>query len=582
MPRPTLLLAACLLACALGASACAARAPRTADAGATPGAPLSENARRTYAYLLYLDQRTELIRATQDDPQPGTPGFDRAIEIQKRADAAIALLVEAEPSPSLYGEWAALYFNPRQAGHALVILDQGLERYPDHRELTGLTVNAYLLKGDRDMAGVVLEAYSLRHPDDVEATIRLAGLLVEAGEHARALDQIARIPEDERNDDVLYLKARSESRLGNRAEARKTIRSILQNDPDHYDALTELAFIQELAAEFDQAAATYQHLLELGGPEAEIRQRLITLNLKLNRVDEALNIALEGPQTKAFLLKAASLFLNQDFPAQASAVLDRLGAAPPVPAEYFFYKAVIAFEAEDDPEKALDFLDQIPVGDENYGQALLFRTQINMHLGRNEEALALADKGRERFPMDSRFDRAAAEILSLDGDYADALAVLEEALTRHADDPELLYQYGALLEMDGRRDEALRTMERILERHPDNADALNYVGYTLADQGRDLARARVLIESALKQKPDNGAITDSLAWVQHKQGEHEAAWKTIKKAATLIDSDPVVWEHYGDIASALGHKAEAAEGYRRALKLAPDNAEDIRKKLESL
>ncbi len=544
--------------------------------------PLTANAQTSFDYLLYLDQRSMLMALTMNDPQPDTEEFDQAIAVQQIASKALDRVIAVHPSAMLYGEMAALYFNPRQASKALAILNKGLDLYPEDRMLLGLMVNAHLLKQDQEMATLTLEQFILTQPDDIQARIRLVTILVESKEFARALDQIKLIPKAEHSPRVLYLKARSQSRIGNRALALKTLQNILKKVPDHYEALAELAYIQELNAEFAQAVNTYAKLLNLGGPEPEIRSRIIALNLKLNRVDQALKSALEGPDTKFFMLQAAGIFLSQDFPAQASAVLDRLNGLSPVPPEYYFYKAVIAFDAEEDPEKALSFLDQISTEEKNYAQSLLFRIQILMNMSRKDEAMNILTTARETFPNDLRFDRIHAEYLTLDKKYEQAALVLKQAMEKHGDNQELLFQYGALLDMQGMRDRAIEIMERILENDPRNADALNYVGYTLADEGRDLKRALVLIENALKQKPDNGAITDSLAWVYFKLDRMEDAWTQIRRALKLMGDDPIVWEHYGDIANAMGKKAAALTGYKNALKLEPEDPDAIQDKINKL
>ena len=90
---------------------------------------------------------------------------------------------------------------------------------------------------------------------------------------------------------------------------------------------------------------------------------MVGLWLKLNNPDKALNAALESSGNKAFVLAASLLFLNENYTAQASTLLDVLASQPPVPAEYFFYKAVIAQDGENNPDKALQFLDLVPESD---------------------------------------------------------------------------------------------------------------------------------------------------------------------------------------------------------------------------
>ena len=107
------------------------------------------------------------------------------------------------------------------------------------------------------------------------------------------------------------------------------------------------------------------------------------------------------------------------------------------------------------------------------------------------------------------------------------------------------------------------------------------MGYTLAEEGRELDRAEVLIKKALEQSPDSGYILDSLAWVYFRQGKIKQAWEEIKRAVDVVD-DPVIWEHYGDIAAAAGHKKQARKGYESSLKLDSEHKDRINEKLDAL
>jgi len=125
-------------------------------------------------------------------------------------------------------------------------------------------------------------------------------------------------------------------------------------------------------------------------------------------------------------------------------------------------------------------------------------------------------------------------------------------------------------------------MEKLLVKHPDHAQALNYVGYTLAEEGRDLDRALVLVTNAAKQDPDNGYILDSVAWVYYKLGDLDKAWEYIRDAVTVTKDDPTLWEHYGDIAKAMGKKKEARKGYGKSLEFGAKDPAAIKAKLKGI
>ena len=62
-------------------------------------------------------------------------------------------------------------------------------------------------------------------------------------------------------------------------------------------------------------------------------------------------------------------------------------------------------------------------------------------------------------------------------------------------------------------------MQKVIALDPKHANALNYLGYTYADLGRNLDEAERLVKEALKYKPNDGYITDSLGWVYYKKGQ---------------------------------------------------------------
>jgi Tfp pilus assembly protein PilF len=124
-------------------------------------------------------------------------------------------------------------------------------------------------------------------------------------------------------------------------------------------------------------------------------------------------------------------------------------------------------------------------------------------------------------------------------------------------------------------------MEMVLAIDPDNAEALNFIGYSYADRGMNLEEAEKMIVKALKIKPDNGYLIDSLGWVHFKKNQLNSAVKYLKQALELLPDDVNVIEHMGDVCVKLNKTKEAQEMYNRALKIDPKNS-PIQKKLEDL
>jgi len=122
----------------------------------------------------------------------------------------------------------------------------------------------------------------------------------------------------------------------------------------------------------------------------------------------------------------------------------------------------------------------------------------------------------------------------------------------------------------------------VIELAPENASALNYLGYTYADMGIHLEEAEALIKEALKHKPDDGYITDSLGWVYFKMGRYEEALEYLQRAVALTPDDPIIMEHLGDAYAKLNDLDNAVKYYNRSLEKGNTDPEAVKGKIEAL
>lgn len=147
----------------------------------------------------------------------------------------------------------------------------------------------------------------------------------------------------------------------------------------------------------------------------------------------------------------------------------------------------------------------------------------------------------------------------------------------------MLYARGMTLERAGNWPLAERDLLHALELEPDQPNVLNYLAYSWIDKGLNIQRAKTMIESAAKQRPDDGAIIDSLGWIQYRIGEYSKAVETLENAISLMPQDAVINDHLGDAYWQVGRKLEAQFQWQRALSFdpEPDIRSAIEKKLQS-
>ena len=116
----------------------------------------------------------------------------------------------------------------------------------------------------------------------------------------------------------------------------------------------------------------------------------------------------------------------------------------------------------------------------------------------------------------------------------------------------------------------------------DEPSTLNYLGYTWIDNNRNLRKGLKLIEQAVRLRPNDGAIVDSLGWAHYRLGNFQEAVKHLEYAVGLVPGDSTLNDHLGDAYWRVGREREARFQWNHALKLnpEPEDADKIRQKLE--
>ncbi|WP_243363581.1 tetratricopeptide repeat protein [Fundidesulfovibrio terrae] len=551
---------AILAALALSVAACA---PKKAAVSVDPSAKgLSQGAATDYYFLLY-----------QELSRKGQP---------REAALVLEKLIELAPSPDLYRDLANLYWGLGDPEKTREVLAEGLKKFPDEKILHFYQANSYLLQRRFDEAIAILKNYLATHPKDQTTSQELGAVYMEAGRFQETLDFLAQVPREKRTPAMAYYEAKALAGLNKRKQAMDKLHQALREDPNLLAAWSELAYLHEQAGELRQAEEAYRRIMDLGEDGPEVWTRLIRLAIKEKNEAKAIEFLEKAPADRTFLFEVMGMFVDAGYQQGAAKVLERLAQDQPGNPDVLFLQAMIAVDKEKNLEKAFTLLSQIPKGHKYYDKSLTTRIQLALDAGQPERAWPLIREGRETYPDRIEFWFFEAIYHDKKGDLAKSAEVYREAAAKWPGSTEALYRYGVALERMKNREESLKVMERILTLEPGNPDALNFVGYALAEDGRDLDRALDLVSKALLTSPENPYYIDSLAWVHFKRGDLKKAWAEIQRAVAKPMEDPAIWEHYGDIAKAMGNRKDAAKGYSRALEMGASNAGEIKGKLDRL
>jgi tetratricopeptide (TPR) repeat protein len=245
--------------------------------------------------------------------------------------------------------------------------------------------------------------------------------------------------------------------------------------------------------------------------------------------------------------------------------------------------------------------DALKRGGADDGETQLQVANLMSDLGQVDEAVAVLRNAMKREPANPPLDFMLSSILSKYNRYAEAVTVLENLIKRSGDNEEVVKAAHSMLSnvyvSQGDYSKGEAELELLLANNPNDPGPNNDLGYLLADQGKNLERAELMVRKALEEDPDNYAYLDSLGWVLFKRGKAKDAIEPLTKAVEKMKADSermgnspdaTLFEHLGDVYFHLQQVDKANDTWNQALKAAeqavpPDKRlKEIRKKLDTL
>ena len=444
-----------------------------------------------------------------------------------------------------------------------------------------------------------------KHPDDIARLMLLARIFMQQKNSEKAIEYYLKIIGYEpSNEQALLRLGALLNQTGDLESARKYFSRLLQINPESYFSRLYLARIAEQLGKVTEAEEHYMSALDLNWSE-DLIYEITDFYLKNRQYEENLvflrSVSKKGNNTERIKLTIVQTLLALDKEEEAIAELSLVKNKSPEQISLDLsrlylrngdkkkaienLKAVI--ETQKVPE-ARNFLAIIYLDSGEYDNALAVLKNINpeqqqfvdevflksraLHeASRTDEAIKMM-KGylndtKTRRPL---FYVVASSLLRDSSRPHEATKVLARGIHYFPDDERLLFEYGLQLERMERLEEAIVIMEKIIAANPDHAEALNFVGYSWADTDRNFEKALEYIVKAMKLKPNNGYIQDSLGWIYFKLGNFERAQIELIGALKLVPEDPYVHEHLGDVYHALNMIEKALTEYETALKFYED------------
>jgi len=431
------------------------------------------------------------------------------------------------------------------------------------------------LKQPKDAIAAYQRAASL-DPGNVQTLDALAQILLTNNQLDEALKQYKELLEaDPENSEAMIHIGEIQRRQGKYEDALATTGAALKKDPTSLEAGYNVGLLLDVLGRFDEAAQTYQNMVDLNSHA----NGAYTTEEKNNR--------------GIFLERLGAVYLEQNKTDQAIATYQKMIDMGGDTAMRGFQGQVDAYRQAKQFDKAVDVSRKAVAADPANRELKLMLAGELTDQNHPDEGLAMARALLNNTDQDRTVWLAMGQMdirLRRWKDAEDAFNKAEAYSTKKEDRTYLLFLRGELAERQKHDGPAERFFRQVLELDPANAMTLNYLGYMLADKNSRLPEALAMIRKAVELEPMNGAYRDSLGWAYFRLGEYELAEENLRQAVDRDQTDPTVHDHLGDLYEKTGRIRQAAAQWELSLAqyaksvaadVEPGDVAKVQKKLET-
>ncbi len=526
--------------------------------------------------------------------------------------AAVPGSADTSGPGAAYGPFLAARYADAQQDPAAAIryYDKALAADPQNRALLDEDFIAAVVAGNPQAAKLAPEV-----GNNALAIMLLGNQAAQTGDYAEAVKQYQSLPHDELSGLLApLLVAWAQLGQGNAQAALATLMPLTTvSSPFSGIYLLNAALIADQSNDMKDATALYAQVgTGSDAPNLRLAQVIASWDARQGNLDAAKTELTQMAQThpalddalpalimqikqpvintpvdglaEAYLTIAGSLTQPSQAALRLSFLHFALALRPDIAAARLLLANVLTGNNQPnaDPsatlrQQALDALQPIATTDPLFITAALQEAALMASLNQTQAAVDLMNKLLANDPHNIELLGTTGDILRTNNQYQDAVPYYTRAIAELPNPPPagawtLYYDRGISIDQGGGSDwaKAEPDLQEALKLAPNQPFVLNYIGFTWALHGENLTQARDMLTQAVSMAPKEGAIIDSLGYVNLKTGDTKTAIKLLIQAVEMDPDDAEINAHLGDAFYADGQKLQADYQWQRALALKPD------------
>lgn len=409
-------------------------------------------------------------------------------------------------------------------------------------------------------------------PQNLDAKIllgRASGVLNNHKDSIKYLKQA--LKEAPKREDIYIFLAKEYLNVENYKAAERVMQDLLSRDSEAIVAYYYLGAIYgAYLRQPNKAIDIYEKLLVREPENVQVIDAISVLYLEVGQSGKALAMLLKLEKQKpgdiALKLKLAKIFYKLKKYDDAALRFEDILRQNPNSDKIAYYLGVL-YQEIGKTDQAMENYYKINSDSGLFKDAQIRIAHTYKLKGNISESKNVLNAAIKRKPDTAEFYQYLASIYEQDGDTLSAIKVLEKAGKRFPSNEKIFFSIATLYDRLGEPDKAVSTMQKVLQVNPDNANALNFIGYSYANRGINLIEAEDMLQQAVRLRPTDGFIIDSLAWLYFKKGDLDKTKFYLDKALALQPNEPTILKHVGELNLKQGSSKKALTYFNKALKV---------------
>ena len=467
---------------------------------------------------------------------------------------------------------SAYYVQDGLIDHAEIVFEELSASYPKSAAIRLAYARVLISKNDYGRASQIADQVRKIAPDDPDYTILNATLLIHSGRGNEAFEGLQAAAKKFPENAALQVALGKVARLGGdikTAEMSFRRAAVLQpGSVEAQEGLAEIANSRGDSALLTQVAET-TIALHPGYSDGYVWRGTAEANQSLyDKAEADFQTAIKlNPNNAAALTELGQLRLREQHASEGTALLEE--ALTKDANAKTALQQLVAYVYTKQPAMAMARLqEQVKKAPESSDVRVQLAT---MQLSRRDfsGASASAQKGMELDPANREAVQVYAQAEFGLGHQDGAIHAWEGWISGHPKDAEATSMVGLLEEASGDQAKAMTWYRRSLELDPEQGLAANNLAYLMVQTGQNVDAALALAMTARRREPNSANTADTLGWVYFHKGTYPIARDLLESALKDSPENASINYHLGMTYLKLGNKADAAVHLKKAVALAP-------------